>query len=80
MTSQRVLTMAKFERTKPHVNVGSFKGRPLNKSLLIAALAVALDVSKNSCKCVDCGGTEPKHSPDCTYMADLIKEPTDDTL
>jgi len=25
----------------------------------------------NPCKCIDCGGTEPTHSPDCTYMASL---------
>ena len=25
----------------------------------------------NYCKCVDCGGTEASHSPDCTYMKEL---------
>lgn len=30
--------------------------------------------SLNSCKCVDCGGTEVSHSSDCTYMMELHGE------
>jgi hypothetical protein len=26
----------------------------------------------NPCLCVDCGGTEPAHSSDCTYMRDTF--------
>ena len=25
----------------------------------------------NPCKCIDCGGMEPAHSSDCTYMKEL---------
>lgn len=28
----------------------------------------------NPCKCIDCGGTEPSHSADCTYMAAFAKD------
>jgi len=28
-------------------------------------------VNGNPCKCIDCGGTEPGHSSDCTYMKEL---------
>ncbi|MGH8463065.1 MAG: hypothetical protein ACRER5_02895 [Pseudomonas sp.] len=35
----------------------------------------------NPCKCVDCGGTEPGHSNDCTYMAGTFSdEPTPGTV
>jgi len=28
-------------------------------------------LSKDNCKCIDCGGTEPRHSSDCAYMNEL---------
>lgn len=28
----------------------------------------------NPCKCIDCGGTEPTHSSDCTYMNETFGE------
>lgn len=43
---------------------------------MIAVSAIELRVllsyyNPNPCKCIDCGGTEPGHSPDCTYMKEL---------
>lgn len=32
------------------------------------------EAAQTPCKCVDCDGTEPVHSRDCTYMAGLIGE------
>lgn len=32
------------------------------------------DAELNPCKCVDCGGDEPDHSPDCTWMKELHGE------
>jgi hypothetical protein len=29
-------------------------------------------VMSNNCKCIDCGGSEPTHSGDCTYMNDMF--------
>ena len=26
----------------------------------------------DSCRCIDCGGDQPGHSKDCTYMAELV--------
>lgn len=26
----------------------------------------------NPCKCIDCGGNEPAHSSDCTFMSELF--------
>lgn len=31
----------------------------------------------NPCKCVDCGGTEPGHSADCSYMLEMTRDQWD---
>lgn len=36
-----------------------------------------LDIKKPAaCRCVDCGGDQPKHDPHCAYMRDLHGDPT----
>lgn len=38
------------------------------------------NVTMNPCKCIDCGGDQPHHSTDCTYMAETFGDPAPGSL
>lgn len=32
-------------------------------------------MAQNPCRCIDCGGDQPTHSSDCTYMQETFGDP-----
>lgn len=34
------------------------------------------ELIKTPCRCIDCGGTESHHSPDCEYMLEMTRDQT----
>ncbi len=43
--------------------------------MLTSAHESILAPNKPTCNCIDCGGAEPAHSPECDYMKELTSEP-----
>ncbi len=61
-------TVAAYRTSKPIAQRATNSARRTTSSLLRKA---ATKLEPGKCQCVDCGGTQSRHSPDCAYMNSL---------